>query len=359
MRDWALIAVFACAGAAQTPVATRFAQNPLVSVGTSKSLGDNVNGPSVIRVPSWLAHPLGRYYMYFAHHKGDHIRLAYANAITGPWKIYEPGVLQVRDTIFYRPQPDPPTSPPTLYTHVASPEVYIDDADKRLVMYVHGMWTDGKPWPVEPRAAVQWIRDNHYAQYTQTAVSADGLHFEAQPASPRRRRTCARSAGTAICTAWRGSACCSSAKRAAGSVRTRAQSFRRRTFCAPRPACRGASARRETVRVLFSDRRSAREDHVVDHRAEQRLAHLESVARNRGTGAAREIRMRGSSRRTFESRRVGRQRERAARSGSLRRKRQDLLVLHGLRRTRRRRSGRHFPALQVITAPACRTAPGF
>ena len=177
------LAALACAGAAlcQTPGALRFRENPLITVASSKSLGDNVNGPSVIRVPSWIPHPLGRYYMYFAHHKGDHIRMAYANSLTGPWKIYEPGVLQVRDTIFYRPQPDPPTTPPTLYTHVASPEVYIDDANKRLVMYVHGMWTDLKPWPADPHAAIQWIRDNHYAQFTQTTMSADGLRFEPRP----------------------------------------------------------------------------------------------------------------------------------------------------------------------------------
>ena len=89
----------------------RFPENPLISVATSKSVGDNVNGPSVIRVPPWIEHPLGRYYMYFAHHKGTYIRLAYADSLNGPWRIYEPGVLKVGDTIFSRPQPDPPNSP--------------------------------------------------------------------------------------------------------------------------------------------------------------------------------------------------------------------------------------------------------
>ena len=166
-------------GFAQT--AARFPTNPLISTATSASIGDNVNGPSVIRVPSWIARPLGRYYMYFAHHKGAYIRLAYADSLAGPWKIYEPGVLNVRGTIFYRPQPDPPASPPTLYTHVASPEVFIDDANKRLVMYVHGMWTDLKPWPADPEEALKWMRDNHYAQFTQTTVSRDGIHFEPRP----------------------------------------------------------------------------------------------------------------------------------------------------------------------------------
>ena len=161
--------------------AVRFPENPLVSVATSKSLGDNVNGPSVIRVPPWIQHPLGRYYMYFAHHKGGYIRLAYADSLHGPWKIYEPGVFNVRDTIFYRPRPDPPDAPLSLYTHVASPEVYIEDTDRQLVMYVHGLWTDGKSWPADPRVREKWFRDNGYAQYTQTAVSSDGLHFQMRP----------------------------------------------------------------------------------------------------------------------------------------------------------------------------------
>src|SRR5690349_10539210 len=96
---------------AQAPArvrAVRLPKNPLITRRSSATLGDNINNPTVIRVPSWIDKPLGRYYMYFAHHMGGFIRLAYADAIAGPWKIYEPGVLQVRDTAFYRPQPDPP-----------------------------------------------------------------------------------------------------------------------------------------------------------------------------------------------------------------------------------------------------------
>ena len=167
--------------------AVRFRENPLVSVASSPSVGDNVNGPSIIRIPAWIPHPFGRYYMYFAHHKGDHIRMAYADSLQGPWKIYEPGVLNVRDTIFYHPQPDPPKSPDTLYTHTASPEVFIDAPNQRLIMYVHGMWTDGNAWPADPAAALKWMRDNRYAQFTQTAVSQDGIHF--QPRSGITLRT--------------------------------------------------------------------------------------------------------------------------------------------------------------------------
>jgi hypothetical protein len=47
--------------AAQEVKATRFGQNPLITVDTSSSLGGNVNGPTVIRVPDWVDRPLGRY----------------------------------------------------------------------------------------------------------------------------------------------------------------------------------------------------------------------------------------------------------------------------------------------------------
>lgn len=130
-----------------------------------------------MRVPAWIGHPLGRYYVYFAHHQGRFIRMAYADDLRGPWKIYEPGVLDVKDTAFNRPQPDPRP----YYTHVASPEVVVDEPNKRIVMQVHGWFTDGKRWPDDPKEAAEWVQENRYGQYTQTVVSNDGLHFTIQP----------------------------------------------------------------------------------------------------------------------------------------------------------------------------------
>jgi len=158
--------------------ATRLKQNPLITVKTSASLGDNVNGPAIVRVPSWVEHPLGRYYAYFGHHKGQFIRLAYADTIAGPWTIYEPGVLQVRDTALYRPPPDPPGAGEEFYTHVASPEIYVDEARKRMVMWFHGWWTDGERWPPSLPEARAWAGQHGYGQYTQVAESRDGLHFD-------------------------------------------------------------------------------------------------------------------------------------------------------------------------------------
>jgi hypothetical protein len=165
--------------------ATRLSQNPLITPRSSASLGDDINNPTVIRVPSWIDKPLGRYYMYFAHHMGTFIRLAYADSMAGPWTIYDPGILQVHDTAFFRPQPDPPENLENFYTHVASPEIYVDNAQRRLVMWFHGWWTDGTMWPVGEAAATVWARQHGYGQFTQSGSSKDGLHFDLRPSITR------------------------------------------------------------------------------------------------------------------------------------------------------------------------------
>jgi hypothetical protein len=136
--------------------AVRFPQNPIVRPELSPAIGDNINGPSLVRVPAWVRNSMGRYYLYFAHHQGQFIRLAYADSLSGPWKIHEGGVLQAGETAFAGSR-----------THIASPDVHIDDANKRFIMYFHGAW--------------QGARDGGGAQRTQSAVSADGLSFQVRP----------------------------------------------------------------------------------------------------------------------------------------------------------------------------------
>jgi hypothetical protein len=100
--------------------------------------------------------------------------------------VYEPGVLHVKDTAFYRPQPDPADSPPGVYTHIASPEVYIDEARQRLILWTHGMWTEGQRWPDRRQDAAAWVKQHGYAQFTQAAESSDGLTFQVRPAITRQ-----------------------------------------------------------------------------------------------------------------------------------------------------------------------------
>lgn len=173
------------AGAAHGTRVTRLLENPLITVDSSASLAGNVNGPTVIRVPDWVDRPLGRYYMYFANHMGAFIRLAYADWVSGPWKVHEPGVLHVRDTAFFRPQPDPEQTLADFYTHVASPEILVDSGSRRILLWYHGWWTNGERWPGDLVQARTWARQKGYAQFTQAAESSDGLHFEVRPAITR------------------------------------------------------------------------------------------------------------------------------------------------------------------------------
>ncbi len=90
----------------------------------SGDLGNNINGPSLIKVPDWIKNPLGKYYLYFAHHEGDHIRMAYSDSIEGGWKIYKDGTLKLNES--------------ECRDHIASPDVHIDEENKRIIMYYHG-----------------------------------------------------------------------------------------------------------------------------------------------------------------------------------------------------------------------------
>lgn len=126
--------------------AERLPQNPLITRTSASTIGDNINGPSVIRVPDWINQSLGRYYMYFAHHCGDHIRLAYADAPEGPWTVYEPGTLRLDQAA-------------PMQHHIASPDVHVDHERCELRMYYHGR---GKDRP---------------GQGSSVAFSADGIHF--------------------------------------------------------------------------------------------------------------------------------------------------------------------------------------
>ena len=108
----------------------RLPGNPLITPQTDASLGANINGPSLIRVPRWVAHPLGAYYLYFAAHQGKTIRLAYADKLEGPWKSYQPGTLQLAQSFFT--------------DHIASPEVIIDAAQQQIRLYYHGLTPEDK-----------------------------------------------------------------------------------------------------------------------------------------------------------------------------------------------------------------------
>lgn len=155
----ALVTAIAVAPSAQTVRVERLLDRPIITPDMDTRMGSNIAGPSLIRVPEWVEQPLGRYYLYFADHRGTYIRLAYADRVEGPWTTHEPGTLRLDQSHF--PTTCPPCAPETAYAHVASPDVHVDEAGRRIVMYVHG-------------------RDVG-RQVTRAAVSRDGLRFEGRP----------------------------------------------------------------------------------------------------------------------------------------------------------------------------------
>ena len=87
----------------------RLLEVPIVTAASHPSIGANIQGPSLIKVPAWVPEPLGRYYLYFADHKGAYVRLAYSDHLLGPWTIHPPGSLQIEHSEF--PSEPPETTP--------------------------------------------------------------------------------------------------------------------------------------------------------------------------------------------------------------------------------------------------------
>lgn len=162
---------------------TRLADRPIIGPELDPSVGVNIQGPSLIRVPDWVQDRLGRYYLYFADHKGSFIRLAYGDALTGPWRVHPPGSLGLAGSGF-------PTEPLAVSDeevarfeaqyqargvtishdlhselttpHIASPDVHVDHASRRIMMYYHGLERPGH-------------------QVSRVALSANGIDFTARP----------------------------------------------------------------------------------------------------------------------------------------------------------------------------------
>lgn len=124
-------------------------------------------------MPDWVDEPLGRYHLYFADHKGDSIRLAYADEPTGPYTMHPGGAIALADSRF-------PTETPRdivvrgevqraaveaegydahFTPHIASPDVIVDERQRKIWMAFHGLCADG-------------------SQLTRMAVSTDGVDFE-------------------------------------------------------------------------------------------------------------------------------------------------------------------------------------
>ena len=147
--------------------AHRILDHPILTAHQA-GVGGNINGPSLIKVPDWMVQPLGRYYLYFGHHFGDHIRMAYADDLRGPWRIYEGGVLHLAQTPLPTERPDVPQPQwavargvDGLYPHISSPDVHVDAQQHLLIMYLHGLDHDGEQRSLRAtsRDGVKWCVD--------------------------------------------------------------------------------------------------------------------------------------------------------------------------------------------------------
>jgi len=152
------------------PLDSGIEPDPIIDIPFMKSVGVlgasatkmGITGPTVIRVPDWIpdsekTHPDAVYYMYYAAHGSDDIRLAWAATITGEWHVFNRGDASNRawgtDGNY--------TGAETLGAgvldldlgelgviwidedfgvddHIASPDVIVDDVNERIILYFHG-----------------------------------------------------------------------------------------------------------------------------------------------------------------------------------------------------------------------------
>ena len=127
----------------------RLADGPIIHSGMLRGQeGDNINGPSLIMAPDWLPNKLGKFYLYFAHHRGQNIRLAHADKLEGPWTVVNSGSLQLQDARACR-------------DHIASPDIHVDNNRMEVLMFFHGVSLNG------------------WNQKTFVARSKDGINFVA------------------------------------------------------------------------------------------------------------------------------------------------------------------------------------
>ena len=160
----------------------RSLDHPIITPDSHPTIGKNIQGPSLIKVPDWVSNRLGRYYLYFADHKGAYIRLAYADDLLGPWRIHPAGSLHLRDSLFPTDPPEPAGGTGAGFAdggtltakrshsrhieastpHIASPDVHVNHEDQCIVMYYHGL-------------------EEYAKQSTRVALSRDGINFAARP----------------------------------------------------------------------------------------------------------------------------------------------------------------------------------
>jgi len=147
------------------PLDTGSDNDPILNGALLESFGaggSSNTGPCVIRVPDWIpesekTHASANYYMYFSAHHGPRIRMAWAESITGEWRLFNDGNapdrawgekgnysgeqtpgIGVLDRLHHggKIRLDDDTVLEDKFHFV---DVYADDVNRRIIMYFHSM----------------------------------------------------------------------------------------------------------------------------------------------------------------------------------------------------------------------------
>ena len=170
--------------------------------------GENINGPSLIRIPDWIspadrAHPSAVYYLYFGHHTGDYIRMAWAANIIGPWNLYQIGSNVARGNrgVLDNGGRDINVGNGIVIeeNHLASPDVHVDNENQRIIMYFHSgsstffngnemngqfTWVSTSPYGLDFNGNIEPVR--LAASYVRTFEHGNELYAFDNSADPKR-----------------------------------------------------------------------------------------------------------------------------------------------------------------------------
>ena len=170
--------------------------------------GENINGPSLIRIPDWIspadrAHPSAVYYLYFGHHTGDYIRMAWAENIIGPWNLYQIGSNVARGNrgVLDNGGRDINVGNGIVIeeNHLASPDVHVDNENQRIIMYFHSgsstffngnemngqfTWVSTSPYGLDFNGNIEPVR--LAASYVRTFEHGNELYAFDNSADPKR-----------------------------------------------------------------------------------------------------------------------------------------------------------------------------
>lgn len=113
-----------------------------------KKQRESICNPCLIKTPSWIKNKLGKYYLYFADHRGKFIKLLYSNHLDRDWKFLNKKILNINSI-----------SKLDAHNHIASPEIYINNKEKKIYMFTHS----------HSRSKV--------GQWTYLSLSKDGINF--------------------------------------------------------------------------------------------------------------------------------------------------------------------------------------